>query len=66
MEDDLKQKIADACAGIEQEIIDRSLAEFKKRMEKVIGSDGRHTEHLPCWIALKFSTKNGNCYLSNN
>ncbi len=53
--DDLKQKMTDACASIEQEIIDRSLVECKKRMEKVIESDGGHIGHLPRWIALKFS-----------
>ncbi len=54
---DLKRNITEACASIEQEIIDRSLVKFKKRMEKVMVSGGGHIEHLPRWIALKFSWK---------
>ncbi|MCP4493382.1 MAG: hypothetical protein GY820_39660 [Gammaproteobacteria bacterium] len=45
--EDLKQKITDSCAFIEQEIIDRSLVEFRNRLEKCVEIGGGHIEHLP-------------------
>ncbi|MCP4476233.1 MAG: hypothetical protein GY821_17075, partial [Gammaproteobacteria bacterium] len=42
--EDLKIKISAACASIEQEVIDRSLVEFKNRLGKCIEIGGGHIE----------------------
>ncbi len=64
--EDLKQKITDSCAEIDQQIIDRSLVEFRIRLEKCIESDGGHIEHLRWPISLiYFQKKLPKCWLSN-
>ena len=57
--DHLKQRIAEACAQIQPDVLERVIVDRKKQVQKCLNLEGQHRTHIiriysECNLQLKF------------